>query len=195
LHYIKNLSPKQARTKDIARETGLRSTIFPILKQFEKDEILQVERGRQETVYKWTRNADNYLRKISLPEIRVTRTYYERLVRLVELDASYETFVKRLISAIGITLLPALLESIEKKQSIEIGIVLDDFKFFIMKYIANKRYPSSDERLDHGDIAAVTAFQQQKLDEQPELYEHQLKELQDALDTYRDQFLKEAASK
>jgi hypothetical protein len=112
--------------------------------------------------------------------------YYENLVNRVDTNVPYDVFVRRIVPALGITLLPALVESIQRKQAIDTGIVLEDFKFFIKKFLMQKRYPSPttetpDVKREYSRLGECL----RKLDEQPELYKQELDALEKAVDSYK----------
>ena len=135
---------REARTKDLRRQARLSpATLHDVLRDLEEREILKVHRERHQTTYLWTAKAENYYRGITPKQVLVTRKYYEELAKTVSMDASAGEFIKQTTSAVGITLLPVIIESIEKKQEILLQPVINDFLFFVKKFLVYTKYPGA----------------------------------------------------
>jgi len=191
LDFINRQDRRQARSKEIETGTGLGSTCYPHLRRFEKEGVLEVERGRGLTIYKWTRNAENMLSGLTPPELRGPRQFYEKLTQLVEMKVSSRDFIEKLVPAIGVTMVPVLLESIEKRQGILLEPVINDFKSFIKKYLEYKRYPIlyANEIKDVKEELKRLNELRSQIDEQPDLFRKQLAELQEETNAFRKKLL------
>jgi len=178
LEYLSRRQPREARTKDLRKQAGLSpGTLHAVLRDLERREILKVHRERHQTTYLWTAKAENYYRGIIPKQVLATRKYYEELAKTVSMDASAGEFIKQTTSAIGITILPVLIESIEKKQEILLQPVINDFLFFVKKSLVYTRYPEATvER-------AAKAFQE--LEDNPGAFRKELAEFQAAVAEYR----------
>ncbi len=197
LGFIKARSPKQARATEIERGTGLGSTCYVVLQKFERDEILQVERGRRKTLYKWTTKAENVYHDLIPAELRATRRFYERLTEMVEMNVQPKGFVEKLVPAIGVTIVLVLLESIRKNQIISLEPILSDFRFFAKKYVAYRHYPilysegTQDVREEIQRITELIAG----LDKEPHVYEEELAEIEAEADRLRNRLLRRGRMK
>jgi DNA-binding PadR family transcriptional regulator len=196
LDFLNRQEGKRARSKAIEEGTGLRSTCYPHLKRFEKEKILDVERTRGATVYSLTRKGENLLQKFMPPEIRGARKFYEQLTRLVDMGDPPEQFIRNIVPAIGITIVPVLLESIEKKQGILLEPMINDFKYFVMKYVAYRRYPRVYDGVTKDSREEVQRLNDllNQLDDQPSLYKQELTKLQTETDALQSKLLSEGFS-
>ena len=154
-----------------------------VLGDLEQRGILKVHRERHQTTYLWTDKAENHYRGIIPKQVLATRKHYEELTKIVSMEASPEEFIEQTTPAIGITILPVLLESIEKKREILLQPVINDFLFFIKKFLLYTRYPEATvER-------AAKAYQE--LEDNPGAFGKELGELQAAVAKYRRNLRKE----
>jgi DNA-binding PadR family transcriptional regulator len=197
LHFIKTQNPKHARATEIERGTGLGSTCYVVLRQFEREGILEVDRGRRRTIYKWTPKADSLYRDLIPFEIKATRRFYERLNAVVDVHVPPENFIEKLVPAVGMTIVLILLESIKKHQAISLDPILSDFKFFMKKYIAYRHYPAlysqdtQDAREEIGRIGELLAG----LDNEPNMYGKEIAEVEVEAEKLRDRMLSRRGKK
>jgi DNA-binding MarR family transcriptional regulator len=190
LDYIYRQNPRQARPKDLEEGTGLESTLYVVLDRFEKDKVLLVERGRRKTIYKWTKKAEELYRQLIPPEVKASRLFYERLTKRVNVDVSEDVLIQNLVQAMGATVLPVILETIETKKPVDLIPVIDDFKFFIEKYMVYKKYPNS-KPMSAKEHAETFISIHGNLKDQPQLFSQQLHDLKKAVDSYKDKLWKE----
>jgi hypothetical protein len=192
LDYIYRQKPRQARPKELEEGTGLGSTLYVVLNRFEnsKPPILTVERGKRKTVYKWTEKAGELYRKLVPPEINASRLFYERLTKLTNLKAAPDVLVRNLVQGMGATALPVILESVEKREQIDMAPVVGDFKFFIEKYIVYKHNPNLEQLPLKEQVESFSAIHQE-LKDHPERFSQHFDDLKEAVDSYKDKVLKE----
>ena len=186
LEFLSRHSRKEARPKDFKYVRGLsKSTLFQVLRDFERDGVLEVTRGRRETYYRWTRKAESMLRGL-LPGPRqdATRRFYERLVRVIDLDCTSDEFARQLVSAAGMTVTMALLEGMKRQEPLVLEPVIGDFRDFVKKYLILKKYPGISKSSDLREVA-------QRMDGTPGEYRKGLEGLLEGLRVLSEGFLRE----
>lgn len=178
LEYLYRRQPQQARTKDLRQQAGLSpATLHAVLGDLERRQILEAHRERHQTIYLWTDKAENYYRGIIPKQVLVTRKYYDELTKRVSMNASAVEFIEQTTPAIGITILPVLIESIEKKREILLQPLINDFLFFIKKFLLYRKYPEAPiERV---------AKALQELEDNPQAFRREIDELQGEVAEYR----------
>ena len=149
-----------------------------------------VERGKRKTVYKWTEKAGELYRKLVPPEIKASRLFYERLTKLTNLNAAPDVLIRNLVQGMGATVLPVILESVEKKEQIDMVPVVEDFKFFIEKYIVYKHNPNLEQLPLKEQVEEISSIRQE-LKDHPERFSRHFDGLKKAVDSYKDKVLKE----
>ena len=181
---------KEARTKDLRSKSGLApGTLHSVLRDLEGRGILEAHRERHQTTYQWTKKTEDYYRGIIPRPIRASRKYYEGLTRLVSMDATPDEFVQQTIPAIGITILPVLLEAVDKNEELLIQPVIDDFLFFVKKYLVYRKYPES--RKDPSDEINRLGSAFGELQETPAHYKAEISQIQSALERLQQKLRKE----
>jgi DNA-binding MarR family transcriptional regulator len=181
---------KETRAKDLRNKSGVApGTLHSVLRDLEERGILEARRERHQTTYVWTKKAGDYYQAIIPRPIKATRRHYELLTRLVPMDATPETFVRHTIPAIGITVLPVLLEALTQHDEVLIQPVIDDFLLFVKKYIINRKYPETEKDVRKELTRLDSAYHE--LDEHPESFKSEIGELRTALGTLQEELRKE----
>jgi len=103
-----------------------------------------------------------------------TRKHYEELEDEFSVKIAPGRYIRKLEQALGKTLIPVLLESLRHKTPILAEPVLREFKFLIGKYVLYRKNPDT---VDARDVMRMF----RNLEEHPEEYEEELKELENVL--------------